>query len=55
MTLIHPSSYVSPEAKIGNVVEVEPFSIIHANVILGNRVKVTTDPYPIRAWQEHNC
>lgn len=40
MTLIHPSSYVSPEAKLGDGIEVGPFSIIHANVILGNRVKV---------------
>jgi len=55
MTLIHPSSYVSPEAKLGDGVEIGPFSIIHANVILGNRVKVTTDLYPIRAWQEHTC
>ena len=55
MTSIHHSSYVSPEAKIGNVDEVEPFSSIHANVILGNRVKVTIDSYPIRAWQEHTC
>ena len=40
MTFIHPSSYVSPEAKLGDDVEVGPFSIIHANVILGSRVKV---------------
>jgi acetyltransferase-like isoleucine patch superfamily enzyme len=40
MTLIHPSSHVSPEAKFGDGVEIGPFSIIHANVILGNRVKV---------------
>ncbi len=40
MTLIHPSSYISPEAKLGDGVEVGPFSIIHTNVILGNRVKV---------------
>ena len=40
MTLVHPSSYVSPEAKLGDGVEVGPFSIIHENVILGNRVKV---------------
>ena len=40
MTSIHPSSYVSPEAKLGVDVEIGPFSIIHANVILGNRVKV---------------
>lgn len=40
MTSIHPSSYVSPEARLGNDVEVGPFSIIHANVVLGDRVKV---------------
>ena len=40
MTFIHPSSYVSPEAKLGDNVEVGPFSCIHANVILGNRIKV---------------
>lgn len=40
MIFIHPSSYVSPEAKLGDDVEVGPFSIIHANVILGNRIKV---------------
>lgn len=40
MTSIHPSSYVSPEAKLGDGVEVGAFSIIHPNVILGNRVKV---------------
>jgi len=40
MTLVHSSSYVSPGAKLGDNVEVGPFSIIHGNVILGNRVKV---------------
>lgn len=40
MTFVHPSSYVSPGAKLGDDVEVGPFSIIHENVILGNRVKV---------------
>lgn len=40
MTIAHPSSYVAPEAKLGDDVEIGPFSIIHANVILGNRVKV---------------
>lgn len=40
MTTIHPSSYVSSGAKIGDEVEVGPFSIIHANVILGDRAKV---------------
>lgn len=40
MTTIHPSSYVSPEAKLGDDVEIGAFSIIHENVILGNRVKI---------------
>ncbi len=37
---IHPTAYVSPEAKIGAEVEVGPFCIVHANVELGDRVKV---------------
>lgn len=41
MTHIHPSSFISPEAKLGEDVEVGPFAIIHANVSLGNRVKVS--------------
>lgn len=40
MTFVHPSSYVSTGAKLGDDVEVGPFAIIHDNVILGNRVKV---------------
>src|SRR3990172_10309068 len=40
MTAVHASSYVSPKAKLGDDVEVGPFSIIHENVVLGNRVKV---------------
>lgn len=40
MTIIHPSSYVSPEAKLGDDVEIGPFCFIHANVVLGNRVIV---------------
>lgn len=40
MTVVHASSYVSPKAKLGDDVEVGPFSIIHENVILGNRVKI---------------
>lgn len=38
--LIHPSSYVSPDAKLGSDIEIGPFSVIHANVVLGNRVKI---------------
>jgi len=40
MTVVHASSYVSPKAKLGDDVEVGPFSIIHENVVLGNRIKV---------------
>jgi acetyltransferase-like isoleucine patch superfamily enzyme len=40
MTVAHASSHVSPKAKLGDDVEVGPFSIIHENVVLGNRVKV---------------
>jgi acetyltransferase-like isoleucine patch superfamily enzyme len=40
MTIIHPSSSVALGAKLGDDVEIGPFSIIHANVIIGNRVKV---------------
>jgi acetyltransferase-like isoleucine patch superfamily enzyme len=40
MTVAHASSYVSPKAKLGDDVEVGPFSIIHENVVLGNRIKV---------------
>jgi len=40
MTLIHPSSFVSPGAKLGDSVEVGAFSIINENVVLGDRVKI---------------
>ena len=40
MTVVHASSYVSPKAKLGDDVEVGPFSIIHENVVLGNRVRI---------------
>ena len=40
MTSIHVTSFVSPEAKIGADVEIGPFSVIHGNVVLGNRVKI---------------
>lgn len=40
MTLIHPTAYVSPGAKLGNGVEIGPFSVVHENVILGDRTKV---------------
>lgn len=40
MTSIHPSSFVSPNAKLGKDIEIGPFSIIHPNVTLGDRVKI---------------
>ncbi len=40
MTVVHASAFVSPKAKLGEDVEVGPFSIIHDNVVLGNRVRV---------------
>jgi acetyltransferase-like isoleucine patch superfamily enzyme len=40
MTSIHPSSCVSPVAKLGVDIEIGPFSIIHDNVVLGDRVKI---------------
>ena len=33
--MIHPSSIVSPKAKLGNNVEIGPFTIIHDNVEIG--------------------
>lgn len=39
---IHPTAFVAPEAKIGAEVEVGAFSIVHANVELGDRVKVAS-------------
>lgn len=40
MTSIHPTAYISPKAKLGDDVEIGPFSIVHENVTLGNRVKI---------------
>jgi acetyltransferase-like isoleucine patch superfamily enzyme len=37
---IHPTAQVSAGAQLGNEVEIGPFSIIHGNVVLGDRVKV---------------
>lgn len=38
--VIHSSAIVSPLAQLGEGVEIGPFSIVHRNVSLGNRVKV---------------
>lgn len=40
MTLIHPTAFISPGAKLGKGVEIGPFSIVHENVVLGERTKV---------------
>ncbi|MDT8283002.1 MAG: acyltransferase [Gammaproteobacteria bacterium] len=37
---IHSTACVSPDAKLGKYVEIGPFSIVHQNVVLGNRTKV---------------
>lgn len=37
---VHPTAYVSPDAVIGNGVEVGPFSIIHENVAIADRVRI---------------
>jgi len=38
--MIHPTSHISTQAKIGNTVEIGPFSIVHDNVVLGDRTQV---------------
>jgi acetyltransferase-like isoleucine patch superfamily enzyme len=40
MSVVHASSFVSPKAKLGDDVDIGPFSIIHENVILGSRVRI---------------
>lgn len=40
MTGVHPSAHVSPRARLGDDVEIGPFSIIHDNVVIGNRVTI---------------
>lgn len=37
---IHHTALVSPEAKIGENVEIGPYSIIHPNVVIGSRTKI---------------
>jgi acyl-[acyl carrier protein]--UDP-N-acetylglucosamine O-acyltransferase len=41
MTKIHPSSYVDPQAKLGNDVEVGPFCVVHGNVEIGDRTIIS--------------
>lgn len=40
MSIIHPTSIVSDEAKIGLDVEIGPFTVIHDNVIIGDGSKI---------------
>jgi acetyltransferase-like isoleucine patch superfamily enzyme len=38
--VIHQSAYLAEGAKLGKDVEIGPFSIIHGNAVLGDRVKI---------------
>lgn len=38
--MIHPTSYIDKNARIGDGVEIGPFSIIHGNVVLNDDCKV---------------
>ena len=40
MTKVHPTAWVSPLADIGEAVGIGPFSIIHGNVVLMDRVEI---------------
>lgn len=40
MVDIHPTSFVAPGAQLGSGVEIGPFTIVHSNVIIGNRTKI---------------
>ncbi|HRF72547.1 MAG TPA: N-acetyltransferase [Accumulibacter sp.] len=40
MTGVHPSAHISPRARLGDDVEIGPFSIIHDNVVIANRVRI---------------
>lgn len=40
MTKIHPLATVSPEAKLGENVEVGPYAVIEANVTIGDNCKI---------------
>lgn len=37
---IHPTAFVSPSAKLGMGIEIGPYSIVHDNVVLGDRTRV---------------
>jgi acetyltransferase-like isoleucine patch superfamily enzyme len=40
MANIHPTSFITPGARLGLEVEIGPFTIVHSNVIIGNRTKI---------------
>lgn len=40
MTFVHPTAYVAPGVSLGMEVEIGPYSIIHQNVVLGDRTKI---------------
>ena len=41
MVKIHPTSYVDPQAKLGTDVEIGAFCIVHGNVVIGDRTKIS--------------
>jgi acetyltransferase-like isoleucine patch superfamily enzyme len=40
MHKVHPTSVIDPNAKLGADVEIGPFTIVHGNVVIGDRTKV---------------
>lgn len=40
MVNIHSTSFVDPRAKLGWGVDIGPFTIVHSNVVIGNRTKI---------------
>lgn len=37
---IHPTAFIDPKAELGAGIEIGPFSIVHANVVLGDGCNV---------------
>lgn len=40
MRKVHESAIISPDSKMGEDIEIGPYSIVHGNVVLGDRVKI---------------
>jgi len=38
--MIHPTAIISPDAQLGSDIEIGPYCVIEANVILGDRCKL---------------